>query len=174
MNALVLDVGYTPIGVIPWQKAISLFYSGKIEILSEYDREIRSVSLTIKMPAVIRLLKWFKARVYSSVRFNKGNLYLRDGGKCAYCSTPIPISKSTYDHVIPKSKGGKTDWTNIVLACHICNRKKDCRTPEEAGLRLEVKPYKPSKLDTSVWLKSSGSECNIKWSEWINLVNKGE
>lgn len=146
MRTLVLNQNYTPLGTIDWTKAVTLLFSGKVDVVEEYENhDIRSASLTMKMPSVIRLNKYVNGKKVG-VRFNKSNVYIRDKGKCQYCLRKINENRSTYDHVIPKSRGGKTDWNNIVTCCYGCNQRKDCRTPEEAGLKLITRPYRPESL----------------------------
>jgi hypothetical protein len=74
-------------------------------------------------------------------------VYKRDRGRCGYCGKDIPQKEATIDHILPKSRGGKTTWKNVVLACKDCNSKKDNMTPDEAGMRLLIKPYNPKKID---------------------------
>ncbi len=145
-RTLVLNVSYMPLGTIEWERAIALLYDDKADLIEEYEGDlIRSVSTSMNKPAVIRLRKWVRGKLIG-VRFNKSNVHLRDRGQCQYCMQKITEHKSTYDHVIPKSRGGKTDWTNIVTCCYACNQKKDCRTPEEAKMKLNKKPIKPTSL----------------------------
>lgn len=143
-NVLVLNQGFMPIGKIPWQRAISLIFTERAEVIEHSDKEVRTVNKSFKLPSVIRVLKWVKAKLLG-VRFNRNNVYIRDGGLCQYCGVFVPKNKMTLDHVIPKSRGGKTNFENTVLCCKYCNSKKDCQTPEEAGLQLLRKPIKPSK-----------------------------
>lgn len=168
MNVLVLNSNYTPLGVTSWQKAITLYFSGKVEIIQDYpDKLIRSVSLTMNMPAVIRVLKWIKSKKVG-IRFNKRNIYIRDNGKCCYCNRFVSETRATFDHVVPKSRGGLTNWTNIVTACYNCNQAKDCRTPEEAGLTLHHTPSKPDRLqlDLAFSLKYQNNIPEM-WKQWI-------
>ena len=141
-QTLLLSAGYEPIKVVSWQRAITLLTLGKIEVLEEYDREVRSPTIVFKMPAVVRLLRMFK-RNKRVLKFSRINIYARDKYRCQYCSQKLPISELTYDHVIPRSKGGKTAWDNIVAACAACNRRKGNRTPEQAHMRLLTRPTRP-------------------------------
>ena len=149
MNAavLVLDVGMRPLRVEPWERAICDFFTGKIEVL-EYSRDktIRSADRSWPMPSVVRILHHFK-RERIRVKFSRINVYTRDGFRCQYCGNRFMSEDLTYDHVIPRSRGGKTTWENIVTACVDCNihHKKD-RTPAEAGMRLLRQPKKPGYL----------------------------
>jgi 5-methylcytosine-specific restriction endonuclease McrA len=148
MNAavLVLDVGMRPLRVENWQRAICDLFLGKVEVL-EYskDRTIQGVSRAWPMPSVVRVLHNFK-RDRIRVKFSRLNIYTRDGFKCQFCGVKFPSEELTFDHVIPRSRGGKTTWENIVTACggpKGCNPRKGDRTPEEAGMKLIRKPAKP-------------------------------
>jgi len=142
-QVLLLNISYEPLKVINWQKAITMLCLGKVEVIEEYSREVHSVSFTVKLPSVVRLLKIIK-RNKSPVKFSRQNIYARDHYKCQYCGRRFPSEDLTYDHIRPKSKGGKTEWENIVTCCMECNRKKGGRTPREASMRLIRKPVRPT------------------------------
>src|SRR5689334_5251132 len=143
-RTLLLSQGYEPIKVISWQRAITLLFLGKVEVLEEYDEHhIRSVSLVIKVPAVVRLLRAFR-RHAKPVKFSRVNIYARDNYKCQYCGHKASMSELTYDHVVPRSQGGRTEWTNIVTCCYECNRHKGGRTPKQAGMHLLAQPHQPN------------------------------
>lgn len=142
-RTLLLSQSYEPIKVISWQRAFTLLTLGKVEVLEEYDRNIRTINLVFKMPAVVRLLRAFR-RHRKPVKFSRVNIYARDKYRCQYCGDRAPIPELTYDHVVPRSQGGKTTWQNIVTCCYECNRRKANRTPEQAGIRLRQKPVQPS------------------------------
>lgn len=142
-NVLLLNISYEPIKIIDWQKAITLLCLGKVEVIEEYGRNIRSVSFTIKLPSVVRLLNVVK-RNKKPVKFSRQNIYARDKYKCQYCGVKFPSEDLTYDHVLPKSRGGRTEWTNIVTCCIDCNRKKGGKTPREASMKLLKKPVMPA------------------------------
>ena len=145
MDTLVLDSGYKPVDQISWQRAVTLWFLGKIRILEEYDdREIRSVGFAMKVPSVVQLVVGIVRR--RDVRFSRENVYARDKGACAYCGLKVARDAATYDHVIPRSRGGTTRWDNIVIACVPCNQHKGARTVEAAGLVLKVRPEKPRAL----------------------------
>lgn len=143
-NTLLLNASFEPISVISWQQAVSLWFTDKVEIVEEYDDfDLKSVSITIKCPAVVRLLKYVNLRK-QKVRFSRMNVFGRDGFTCQYCGVQPGTPNLTYDHVLPKSRGGKTCWANIVTSCVKCNSKKADRTPEEAGMSLKTVPSRPS------------------------------
>jgi len=104
-QTLLLNQGFEPIKVISWQRAITLLFLGKVEVLEEYDHNIRSVTMIIKIPAVVRLLRAFR-RHARPVKFSRVNIYARDNYRCQYCGKKAPISDLTYDHVLPRSQGG--------------------------------------------------------------------
>jgi 5-methylcytosine-specific restriction endonuclease McrA len=142
-NVLLLNASFEPLRVINWQRAVTLLFAGKVEVLKEYNREIRSVSLAIRLPAVIRLLKLARMQP-PGVKFSRQNIYARDAYTCQYCGAKPPLHELTYDHVIPRALGGPTDWTNIVTCCLLCNRRKGGKRLEHSGLQLRRFPHKPA------------------------------
>ena len=167
METLVLDTSYQPMARVSWQRAVTLLFLGKIEVVEEYDdREIRSTTVVIKMPSVIRFLRKI-TRKKKKIKFSRENVYARDNGKCQYCQKRITRADATYDHVVPRSKGGKTTWDNIVISCVKCNQDKGGRTPGQAGMKLKVKPIRPKKLPEShvtiMWRKGDPNT----WKTWL-------
>ncbi len=140
--SLLLNATFEPIGVIPWRKAVILSFLGKAEVVSAYEQVVHAVSTSFKLPAVLRLTRYVKYR-RQDVKFTRRNIYIRDKYRCQYCGRVFEPKDLTYDHVIPRSRGGKTTWTNVVTCCHACNRKKGNRTPREAGMRLLAPPKEP-------------------------------
>lgn len=153
-QTLLLNATYEPIKIVDWQRAITLFYRGKVEIVAEHDREVRSVTFTFKLPSVVRLLKFVKTRLQGEVvPFTRANIYARDGFQCQYCAETFADRDLTFDHVIPAAQGGTRGWENIVTACVQCNRRKGPHTPEEAGMALLRHPKRPTRA--AVLLKVS-------------------
>lgn len=148
-STLVLDQGYQPHRIVSWQRALCMVFDGKVEVVTEYDEEVyRSVTITIKMPSVVRLLHRVRGKK-QAVKFSRINVATRDNFVCQYCpagSPKLPLSKLTYDHVVPRSHNGKTTWENIVMACYSCNEKKANRTPAQAKMVLRKTPVKPAYL----------------------------
>lgn len=140
---LLLNITYEPLKIINWKKAITMLCLGKVEVIEEYDLDIHSVSFTLKLPSVVRLLKMVK-RHNSPIKFSRQNIYARDRHRCQYCGNRHATEELTYDHVFPKSRGGKTEWENIVTCCIDCNRVKGGRTPKEASMALVRKPSRPT------------------------------
>ena len=163
-RTLVLTPWYFPHKVIGWQDAITLVYLDKVDVVANYDDVVRSPSTTMMLPAVIRL-KRRMAAVKRGVKFSRFNVYLRDDFTCAYCRTRLPMSKLTFDHVLPRSRGGRTAWTNILTACYPCNAKKANRTPEEARMRAHKPPFRPASLPLAAPLFDP-STAPVEWRDF--------
>jgi 5-methylcytosine-specific restriction endonuclease McrA len=144
-QVLLLNITFEPLKVINWKKAIIMLTLGKVEVIEEYTREVHSVSFAIKLPAVVRLLRFVK-RPTIPVRFSRQNIYIRDDHKCQYCGKRLTPDELTWDHVLPRARGGKTEWKNVVTCCIECNRKKGGRVPSEASMVLIKKPSIPEWL----------------------------
>ncbi len=145
-QTLVLSHAWEPVARVPWQRAITLLWDGKVEVVEEYeDKTVRSVTLEFKVPSVIRFLKRI-ARRKRAVKFSRENVYTRDHGQCQYCGLKVPRMEATYDHVTPRAQGGQTTWDNVVICCTPCNQKKGGRTPAQAGMHLRTPPVKPKNL----------------------------
>ena len=143
-QTLLLNATYEPLKIVDWQKAITLLCQGKVEVIDVYDREIRAVTFSIRLPSVIRLLRYIKIkRNIDYVPFSRANIYARDDHSCQYCGDVFPTAELTFDHVVPVAQGGRKDWENIVTCCIDCNRQKGGRTPAEAGMRLLKVPRRP-------------------------------
>lgn len=145
-HTLLLNATYEPLKVIPWKRAITLLFQGKVEVLEVHDREIRGVSLRFPLPSVLRLLKLVKARDLHKVKFSRANIFARDNHTCQYCGEKFDVRELTFDHIKPVAKGGRKSWENIVTACWRCNNKKSGHTPAESGMRLIKAPTEPKWL----------------------------
>lgn len=164
-RTLLLSQGYEPVKIISWQRAITLLFLGKVEVIEEYDRDVKTTSVLIKVPAVVRLLKAFR-RYKKPVKFSRVNIYGRDNYTCQFCGVRKSIGDLTYDHVVPRSRGGKTNWLNIVTCCQACNRRKANRTPDEAGMKLLTKPTQPTAEPTLVVTVSTTSMPDA-WTDYL-------
>ena len=140
--ALVLNADYRPLSYYPlslwsWQDSIKSVFLDRVSIVSYYDRQIRSPSFSMKLPSVIALKSYIRPQ--SNPNFTRFNVFLRDKFSCQYCGSKNEL---TFDHLLPRSKGGKTDWDNVVTACSSCNVKK--------GGRLITVSYTHLTLPTTV------------------------
>jgi 5-methylcytosine-specific restriction endonuclease McrA len=167
-RTLVLTSWYMPIQIITWRDAIVDLYQNKVESIIDYDDVVRSPSIEMKIPAVVRIYRRTKA-VKPKVRFSKVNIATRDGGRCQYCLEKFPVSKLTFDHIFPKSRGGETTWENVVCACRACNMGKGNKTPEEAGMRLHTVPRRPETLPAGP-LKVQGTDIPEQWAGFVTAV----
>jgi 5-methylcytosine-specific restriction endonuclease McrA len=125
-----------------------MWVAGRVEVVENYvDKFIGLVEGSIPMPAIVRFIaSHVRKRWRKKTKFSKANVYARDNGNCQYCGHRVSVSDATFDHIIPKSKGGKTNWENIVVACFKCNQTKGNRLPKEAGMTLKSTPRKPHNL----------------------------
>lgn len=146
-TVLVLSASFEPFKIVSWQKAMQLLFTEKVEVLEEYEREIRTVSMTFRLPSVLRLRRYVPlVRKKNIIRFSRTNIFIRDQHTCQYCGRKRQKHELTLDHVIPVVQGGAKNWENIVTACLQCNQRKGGRTPHEAGMRLIIKPQAPAWL----------------------------
>ena len=167
-RTLVLTSWYFPHKIVGWQAAVTLAYLDKADVVVEYDELIRSPSVTIKTPAVVRLKKKTRTKQHN-VKFSRMNVYMRDGFACAYCATKLAASQLTYDHVTPRAQGGRTEWENIVTACRGCNAKKGNRTPEEAGMFPRRRPFVPASLPLHP-LSIEAEKAPEEWRAFVSLA----
>ncbi len=172
VNVLALNRNYVAVHVLTVPRAFSLLWKGTAEVVNveqdqylSYDfdgwREIselkaeleeredtddwiRSVQFEIQVPKIIRLLRYDRVP-RNSVKFNRRNIFLRDGHCCQYCRKRFPRQQLSLDHVMPRSRGGGDSWENVVCACLACNVRKGGRTPHEAGMALNVPPVRPKR-----------------------------
>lgn len=142
MNVLVLNYDFTPLNITTVRRGFVLVNKGKAEIIQSDENPISSGFKNYIRPVIIRLLNYIK---YYTKRIapTRNRIYKRDGNECVYCGSKKQL---TIDHIIPKSRGGSNDWTNLATCCFKCNVKKANRTPEEANMRLQKEPYVPQIL----------------------------
>lgn len=170
-DTLVLNADYRPHAVVSWQRALSYLVSEKARVVEEYeDWEVSSPSVTFKVPSVIVLVKYVVFR--QDVKFNRANIYARDNHQCQYCGKKagsghkLSFGDLTFDHVVPRSKGGETSWENIVTSCSTCNSKKANRTPREAGMALLNTPKKPRRVNNVEFTMSRRSVPDA-WRDYL-------
>jgi 5-methylcytosine-specific restriction endonuclease McrA len=169
-QALLLNASYEPLKVVDWRKAMTLWCQGKVEVIAHHEREIRTVTVSFRLPSVIRLLRFVRIkRRFDYVPFSRANIYARDNHSCQYCSRPFPTADLTFDHVVPVAQGGRKDWENIVTCCVTCNRKKGGRTPAEAGMRLQRAPRRPDSVPTTRWvhIKFGVRDAPDSWRDYL-------
>lgn len=139
-RVLVLNSDFTPLNVTSIVRGYTLVNKGKAEILKASENPIVTGYKNVVRPLVIRLLNFVRYRL-KAVKIKRERIYKRDGWKCVYCENKKNL---TIDHVIPKSRGGKNTWSNLVTCCNSCNARKGDKTPEESGMVLKIQPTEPS------------------------------
>lgn len=142
--ALVLNADYRPLSYYPlslwsWQDAIKAVFLDRVNIVAEYDSAVRSPSFAMKLPSVVSLKTFVRPNRHPA--FTRFNVFLRDRFSCQYCGTDNDL---TFDHVVPRSKGGQTTWENVCAACSTCNLRKGNKLPREAEMWPMQRPYVPT------------------------------
>ena len=140
-DALVLNQNYEPLNVCSVRRAFVLVYRGKAEVLHGTENGIRGVEQAFYRPSVIRLRRHVR-RPRPRMRLTRREIFTRDHHRCQYCGRDD--SELTLDHILPRHRGGRHEWGNVVAACQRCNHRKAARTPREAGMRLIQKPVRPA------------------------------
>lgn len=143
-TCIILNADYTFLNVVDWRKAITLLVKGKTEALKYGTKVVNNIGKTvvIRIPLVMRLIKIVRTIYKTRVPFSKKNVIVRDGNVCQYCGERG--KRLTIDHVVPRSKGGKTTFENCVASCQECNHKKKNRLPSEVGMYLKKQPSQPT------------------------------
>ncbi len=197
-GTLVLNRSWTAVQICSVKRAMSLLYQGHAKVVdadyNAYDFDdwsqvsqemiydstdfICTPTLKLKIPRVIALLMYDKLPK-RKVSFSRKNIFERDKYTCQYCGTKPPSKRAalkwmeekslTFDHVVPKSQGGKTVWENIVTCCHICNSKKKARTPEQMGWKLKNTPKKP-KWHPVIQVPMGSKQVHPEWVNFLDLA----
>lgn len=165
-KVLVLNQDYSALSVCTVPKAFLLVYMNKAEMLAESPSDfLRTVSSKYPSPVVIRLNHYIHLP-YRGVVMTRHNIFKRDGNRCQYCGTHDHL---TLDHVIPKSRGGKTNWDNLATACKRCNSRKGDHTPEEAGMPLRQRPFRPSFL---MFIRDFSGLADAEWLPYLGVKER--
>ena len=139
LNADFRPLSYYPLSLWSWQDAIKAVFLDRVNIVEHYDRAVRSPTFEIQLPSVVSLKSFVKPTTHPA--FTRFNVFLRDSFCCQYCGSGEDL---TFDHVTPRSRGGRTTWENIVTACARCNLTKGGRTPREAHMHPHRHPRRPN------------------------------
>lgn len=165
-KVLVLNQDYTPITICSVNRAFLLVYLEKAEMVDSAKNEVlRTVSTSFPMPSVIKINRYINLP-YKGVVLTRHNIFKRDNNECQYCGNKKDL---TLDHVIPKSKGGKTSWTNLVTACKKCNARKGDNDIAKTNMVLKRKPVKPSYI---TFLRSNSDNYITEWLPYLGLKSE--
>jgi 5-methylcytosine-specific restriction endonuclease McrA len=162
---LVLNATFEPINVTAVRRALVLVLKGVAQAEETTHTEVHSSSRAVLVPSVIRLLS-YRHIPQQSRALSRKNILLRDRNTCQFCGNSFPAAELTLDHVMPRSRGGRSSWENLVACCYACNNSKGDRTPEEAGLKLQRRP-RPFTLHTSRQLMRLIGHRDEKWRKYL-------
>jgi len=169
--ALVLNADFRPLSYFPlslwsWHDTIKAVVTNRVNVVSVYDQEIRSPSFSLHLPSVISLKNYIMAQRRPA--FTRFNVFLRDRFACQYCGAALPAHELTFDHLIPRSRGGRTTWQNVVAACAPCNLRKGGRLAHAAGMTPKRAPVQP----TAHQLQESGRQFppNFLHESWRDFL----
>lgn len=163
LNSDYRPLSYYPLSLWPWQEAVKAVVLDRVNIIAEYDEVVRSPSMTIRIPSVVVLKDYVKPQ--KRVAFTRFNLFLRDEFSCQYCGARGEL---TFDHVIPRARGGVTSWENVVAACSRCNLSKGSRSLRQAGMALRKPPRRPGSEE----LRNMGRKFppNYLHESWLDFL----
>ena len=159
-RSLILNASFEPLGVVAHRRAIVLVLKERAEIVENNGALYRSEHLTIQAPSVIRLRHYVHVPRRLYVAPSRKAVFLRDGHVCQYCGRPA----ENVDHVMPRSRGGRHTWDNVVAACRRCNARKENRLPAEVGLRLIRRPKPPPE---GFWLRVMVGQAEPEWLPYL-------
>ena len=163
LNADYRPLSYYPLSLWPWQEAVKAAFMDRVEIVAEYDEWVRSPSTSIRIPSVVVLRDYVKPQ--KRVAFTRFNLFLRDEFCCQYCGAKGDL---TFDHVVPRSRGGATTWENVVAACSTCNLRKGNRSLRASGLSLRRPPRQPGTEELrNVGRRFPPHQLHVSWLDYL-------
>lgn len=189
MDVLVLNRNFFAIQITSWQRALRLVYTDRASIVDDEYRTysfsdwcelskmissndagfVHTPSFKIAIPEVISL-KFYDRIPLREPKFTRRNIYEHYKYHCCYCGKRFPSNELNLDHIIPKSRGGKTDWKNVVTSCIECNLKKGSLLPEEAGMRLLIKPSKPNLNPGLSLILRSPVKMKTSWQKFVDNI----
>ncbi|MBS1303696.1 HNH endonuclease [Loktanella sp. SALINAS62] len=163
LNADYRPLSYYPLSLWPWQDAVKAAWLDRVQIVSEYDEVVHSPSTVIRIPSVVVLKDY--VRPQKRVAFTRFNLFLRDEFCCQYCGAKGDL---TFDHVLPRARGGITSWTNVVAACSPCNLRKGSQVLRKSGLTLRRLPRQPQPSELqNVGRKFPPNHLHESWMDFL-------
>lgn len=165
--ALVLNATFEPLCIIPTRRAAVLVLTDKAVPVQEGDGVFRSESRLLIAPSVVRLTRFVKIPYRGDISLTRRAIFARDRSRCVYCSDPA----TTVDHVLPRSRGGRHVWENVVAACNRCNHRKANYTLTELGWRLPRAPIAPVGV---AWRILGHRTPDPRWLDWLDLAEPND
>ncbi len=166
LNADMQPLSWGPLSVWPWQDALVAVLQDRVSPVINYDTEVHSANQSFPIPSVVALKRYHKRK---HVAFTRYHVFLRDGFRCQYCGDTLTAKELTFDHVIPRCRGGTTVWHNVVTCCQRDNLFKGSKSLRESGLRLLRSPYEPSPHQIDEFAKRHASRDNLH-KTWLDFL----
>jgi 5-methylcytosine-specific restriction endonuclease McrA len=166
LNADMQPLSWGPLSVWPWQDALVAVLQDRVTAICNYELEARSATQAFQVPSVVALKRYHRRK---HVAFTRYHVFLRDGFRCQYCGQQLEAKELTFDHVVPRSKGGTTCWRNVVTSCQKDNLFKGNKSLKESGLHLRRTPYEPSpyQIDQHAKLYASKADLHETWLDYL-------
>lgn len=170
--ALLLNADWQPVQIYPlstitWQEAIKAVISERVSVVEEYDTEIHSSRQSWRLPSVVALKEYINRD--KKATFSRFNVFLRDNYECQYCGNEFETKQLTFDHVVPRARGGTSNWSNVVSACSTCNRQKGSASLKKAGMRLLKTPQEPTGWELYIKARKMPQSRNLH-NTWIDYL----
>ena len=186
-SVLVLNKNFTAVHISNMRSTMAMLFTGEAEAVDAdcrcYDFKdwaelsammsenpngfVNTVTMRIAIPDVIKLMRYSKIPK-RDVKFSRSNIYQHYNRKCCYCGNSVSSSEASWDHLVPRARGGTTEWSNIVLSCKPCNARKADKTPAEAGMTLLVQPSKPQWKGVRTISVEAPLPIPVAWQSWID------
>lgn len=163
-HVLVLNATYEPLNVVSVRRAVLLLLKEKAEVVEAAEAWLRSEQMALQVPLVIRLVYYVRIPRHFSLPLSRRTILARDQYTCQYCGVQPGKANLTIDHILPRSRGGETNWENVTTACAPCNRRKGNRTPEEARMSLRRRPRRPRYLALTLL---EGASAPKEWRKYM-------
>jgi len=163
-TVLLLNASYEPLNVVSLRRAIVLLLKDKAELLEAAEQRINSASMSLPVPLVIRLVYYVRVPRSMGIPLTRRTVMLRDGHTCQYCGKCLTKSDMTIDHIVPRVRGGKTTWENVVCACKACNLRKGSKSLKQSNMHLRSRPARPKYLAVAIL---ADSPVHQVWRKYI-------
>ena len=166
LNADMQPLSWGPLSVWPWQDALVAVLQDRVSAVINYEVEVRSASRSFPVPSVVALKRYHKRKC---VAFTRYHVFVRDAFQCQYCGETLAAKELTFDHVVPRCRGGSTSWSNVVTCCQKDNLSKGSKSLRESGLRLLRAPYVPTPHQIDDMAKKLSSKNNLH-ETWLDFL----